>query len=41
MDKNWLKHHDHGVPHTLQPYPEHTLADVMDEAALARGAGRP
>ncbi len=36
MEKNWLKHYDPGVPHTLQPYPEHTLADVMDDAARQR-----
>jgi long-chain acyl-CoA synthetase len=36
MEKNWLKHYDRGVPHTLQPYPEHTLADVMDDAARQR-----
>jgi len=36
MDRNWLKHYDRGVPHTLQPYPEHTLADVMDGAARQR-----
>ena len=36
MDENWLKHYDRGVPHKLQPYPEHTLADVMDDAARQR-----
>ncbi len=27
----WLKHYDAGVPHTLMPYPQRTLLDVMDE----------
>jgi len=36
MEKVWLKHYDPGVPHTLQPFPEHTLADVMDGAARQR-----
>ena len=33
MEKKWLKHYDRGVPHTLQPYPERTLVDVVDDAA--------
>jgi acyl-CoA synthetase (AMP-forming)/AMP-acid ligase II len=36
MDNNWLKHYGRGVPHTLQPYPEHALPDVMDDAARQR-----
>ncbi len=31
--KPWLKHYDKGVPHTLQPYPEHTLLDIVSETA--------
>lgn len=31
--KPWLKHYDVGVPHTLEPYPKHTLLDVVSEAA--------
>lgn len=31
--KPWLKHYDKGVPHTLQPYPERTLLDMVSEAA--------
>lgn len=27
----WLKHYDAGVPHTLRPYPQRTLLDVMDD----------
>ena len=27
----WLKHYDAGVPHTLMPYPQRTLLEVMDE----------
>jgi long-chain acyl-CoA synthetase len=29
--KPWLKYYDAGVPHTLSPYPQRTLLDVMDE----------
>jgi long-chain acyl-CoA synthetase len=36
MEKKWLKHYDPGVPHTLQPYPERTLVDVMGDAAQQR-----
>jgi long-chain acyl-CoA synthetase len=32
----WLKHYDEGVPHALQPYPEHTLLDVVRDAAHQR-----
>jgi long-chain acyl-CoA synthetase len=36
MERMWLKHYDRGVPHTLQPYPERTLVDVVSEAAQQR-----
>jgi len=37
MDKNiWLNHYDPGVPHTLAPYPERTLADIVSETASQR-----
>jgi long-chain acyl-CoA synthetase len=36
MEKRWLKHYDRGVPHTLQPYPERTLVDVVGDAAQQR-----
>jgi len=28
----WLKNYDPGVPHTLEPYPQKTLIDYVDEA---------
>ncbi len=28
----WLKNYDPGVPHSLEPYPEKTLIDCLDEA---------
>jgi long-chain acyl-CoA synthetase len=34
--KVWLKHYDEGIPHTLQPYPEHTLLDVVRDTARQR-----
>ncbi len=34
--KPWLKHYDAGVPHTLQPYPERTLLDVVSDTARER-----
>ena len=34
--KVWLKHYDQGVPHTLAPYPECTLIDVVSESASQR-----
>jgi long-chain acyl-CoA synthetase len=34
--KSWLKHYDAGVPHTLKPYPERTLLDVVSESAHQR-----
>jgi long-chain acyl-CoA synthetase len=36
MGKNWLKYYDRDVPHTLQPYPECTLIEVMSTAARQR-----
>ena len=36
MEKDWLKHYDAGVPHTLEPYPEQTLLDAVAEAARQR-----
>jgi long-chain acyl-CoA synthetase len=36
MEKKWLKHYDSGVPHTLHPYPERTLVDVVSDAAHQR-----
>jgi len=36
MEKIWLKHYDSSVPHSLQPYPERTLVDVLREAARQR-----
>ena len=32
----WLQHYDEGVPHTLQPYPERTLLDVVSDSARQR-----
>ena len=34
--KHWLKQYDEGVPHSLKPYPEQTLLDVVRETALQR-----
>ncbi|MEW6184324.1 MAG: long-chain fatty acid--CoA ligase [Thermodesulfobacteriota bacterium] len=31
-EKRWLKSYDEGVPHSLQPYPEMTLVDYVDQA---------
>jgi long-chain acyl-CoA synthetase len=30
-EKPWLKQYESGMPHTLQPYPERTLLDVMSD----------
>jgi long-chain acyl-CoA synthetase len=35
-DRRWLQHYDSGIPHTLQPYPDHTLLDVVGETARQR-----
>lgn len=29
----WIHHYDKGVPHTLEPYPEHTLVDIVRRTA--------
>ena len=34
--KPWLAHYDSGVPATLEPYPERTLLDYLDESVRAR-----
>ena len=34
--KPWLKHYDAGVPHTLQPYPQKTLLDIVKETTSER-----
>lgn len=34
----WIRHYDKGVPHTLEPYPEHTLVDIVRSAAADRPA---
>ena len=31
--KPWIRHYDKGVPHTLHPYPEETLVDVLRRSA--------
>ncbi len=38
-DYPWLNNYDKGVPHTLEPYPDITLLDVIKENA-AQGQGR-
>lgn len=32
MEKRWLKNYDKGVPESLEPYPQKTLIDCVDEA---------
>ena len=39
-DQTWFKHYDSGVPHSLAPYPEHTLLDVIAESATLRPNGQ-
>jgi long-chain acyl-CoA synthetase len=34
--KPWLKHYDQGVPHSLQPYPQKTLLDLVSETTSLR-----
>jgi len=36
----WFKNYDNGVPHTLAPYQESTLLDVLAESASLRPNGR-
>jgi long-chain acyl-CoA synthetase len=35
-DQPWFKHYDHGVPHSLAPYPQLTLVDLLHESASLR-----
>jgi long-chain acyl-CoA synthetase len=35
-NRSWFKHYDQAVPHTLAPYPERTLLDVVAESASQR-----
>ena len=32
----WVKHYDAGVPHTLQPYPDITVLDVLTDTLKQR-----
>ena len=34
--KPWLKHYDEGVPHSLRPYPQSTLLDVVRDTVRRR-----
>jgi long-chain acyl-CoA synthetase len=31
--KPWIRHYDKGVPHTLHPYPQQTLVDILRRSA--------
>ncbi len=35
-EKPWLKHYDEGVPHSLRPYPQKTLLDIVTETTSQR-----
>jgi len=35
-EKPWLKSYDPGLPHTLKPYPERTILDVVNETVRLR-----
>ncbi len=35
-DYPWLKNYDKGVPPTLEPYPQKTMVDFVDESAAAK-----
>ncbi len=35
-ERPWLAHYDPGVPHTLAPYPERTLLDLIKDTARER-----
>jgi long-chain acyl-CoA synthetase len=35
--KPWLAHYDSGVPHSLEPYPDKTLIDYLDQLAREHG----
>jgi long-chain acyl-CoA synthetase len=39
-DRPWLSQYDKGVPHSLKPYPDKTLLDILREA-VQKGADRP
>lgn len=34
--KPWLKSYDEGVPHTLEPYPDKTIVDILDDIVRER-----
>jgi long-chain acyl-CoA synthetase len=36
VERPWLKHYEPGLPHTLRPYPECTLLDVMSDTVRQR-----
>ncbi len=36
MKYPWLKNYDKGVPHTLEPYPERTLLDILNDTVRQR-----
>jgi long-chain acyl-CoA synthetase len=36
IERPWLKHYESGLPHTLQPYPQLTLLDVMSDTVRQR-----
>jgi long-chain acyl-CoA synthetase len=36
MENVWFESYDDGMPHTLQPYPERTLLDVVSDTARQR-----
>jgi long-chain acyl-CoA synthetase len=35
-DKRWLLHYDKGIPASLQPYPDCTLVDILQQTAAER-----
>jgi long-chain acyl-CoA synthetase len=36
VERPWLKHYEPGLPHTLRPYPECTLLDVLSDTVRQR-----
>ncbi len=36
IERPWLKHYEPGLPHTLRPYPECTLLDVLSDTVRQR-----
>lgn len=36
IERPWLQHYEPGLPHTLRPYPERTLLDVMGDTVRQR-----